>query len=334
MPQLLRILVILAQLYLLALFAWALLQGVAADRWGWLFLLSSVAHLLFLPLPLFYLLAWLRPHRPFLVSLGLATLLALVLYAPYWVSGPRPPVPAGQPSLTVMSYNMLGYNEDAQAVIAAIQQADADVVGLHELNPASARLIEQRLKDSYPYRWLIPVEGVSGIGLLSRYPFERLNEPWPERWVAPPQAVRLDFQGSLVTLLNFHAIPPLVDVEGSVQERERQAQHIVAFAAAHPGPFIALGDLNAGHLSRAYGLLTDTLEDAWQQAGWGPGHTFPGAASRGSSRPQLAGLYVPQWLVRIDYVFHSPDWQAHRAWIGPWDGVSDHRPVLATLSLR
>jgi endonuclease/exonuclease/phosphatase (EEP) superfamily protein YafD len=39
------------------------------------------------------------------------------------------------------------------------------------------------------------------------------------------------------------------------------------------------------------------------------------------------------WLLRIDYIFHSRDWRTHWARIGPWDGVSDHRPVLARLVL-
>ncbi|MBA3533901.1 MAG: endonuclease/exonuclease/phosphatase, partial [Ardenticatenales bacterium] len=74
--------------------------------------------------------------------------------------------------------------------------------------------------------------------------------------------------------------------------------------------------------------------DGWQEGGWGLGHTFPGADSPGSSRPKVAGLSVPKWLVRIDYIFHSSHWQTLSAEIGPWDQVSDHRPVMATLRLK
>jgi endonuclease/exonuclease/phosphatase (EEP) superfamily protein YafD len=37
--------------------------------------------------------------------------------------------------------------------------------------------------------------------------------------------------------------------------------------------------------------------------------------------------------VRIDYVFHSRRWRTVEAYLGPWDGTSDHRLVGATLSL-
>jgi endonuclease/exonuclease/phosphatase (EEP) superfamily protein YafD len=46
------------------------------------------------------------------------------------------------------------------------------------------------------------------------------------------------------------------------------------------------------------------------------------------------GIDVPKWLIRIDYVFCSYDWQAIDARIGPWDGKSDHRPVIAEVALR
>src|SRR5690606_32794492 len=36
--------------------------------------------------------------------------------------------------------------------------------------------------------------------------------------------------------------------------------------------------------------------------------------------------------LRIDYVFHSEEWRALDARIRPWDGESDHRPVLVRLA--
>ncbi|MCP4105920.1 MAG: hypothetical protein GY749_10350 [Desulfobacteraceae bacterium] len=73
---------------------------------------------------------------------------------------------------------------------------------------------------------------------------------------------------------------------------------------------------------------------SWHNAGTGFGHTFPGAASDGSARPVIVGIPAPKWLVRIDYIFHSEHWQTIAARTGPWDGCSDHRPVMATLALK
>ncbi|HLG12781.1 MAG TPA: hypothetical protein VI876_13565, partial [Dehalococcoidia bacterium] len=87
----------------------------------------------------------------------------------------------------------------------------------------------------------------------------------------------------------------------------------------------------------SYAILTEHLYDAWEKAGSGLGNTFPGVSREvtpGSSRPDMLGIDVPKWLIRIDYVFCTYDWEAVDARIGPWDGNSDHRPVIAEVTLR
>jgi endonuclease/exonuclease/phosphatase (EEP) superfamily protein YafD len=230
-------------------------------------------------------------------------------------------------------------------VVAAIEASNADIVALQELNHPAAESIERDLAARYPYQVLQPDVKVGGMGILSRYPLhvQDVTLP-PESWLGGPQVVEVDIAGTAVTLFHFHALStslgkggPLRFVpstmEWSIRERERQAQAIASFAAAHPQPLLAVGDFNTTDQTRAYAIVRGVLGDAWRRAGWGPGGTFPGAASSGSSRPSIAGLAVPMWLVRIDYIFYSDDWQVHSAQIGPWDGVSDHRSLLATLQL-
>jgi endonuclease/exonuclease/phosphatase (EEP) superfamily protein YafD len=98
-------------------------------------------------------------------------------------------------------------------------------------------------------------------------------------------------------------------------------------------PVLVVGDFNTVDVSTAYNIVTHELHDAWREAGAGLGNTFPGAATPGSSRPMVAGIPIPKWLVRIDYIFYSADWRTVAAELGPWDGVSDHRPVMARLRL-
>jgi endonuclease/exonuclease/phosphatase family metal-dependent hydrolase len=79
--------------------------------------------------------------------------------------------------------------------------------------------------------------------------------------------------------------------------------------------------------------VTEVLEDSWREAGFGFGHTFPGAQNEWSSRPAIAGWDVPQWLVRIDYVFHSTHFDTLAVRTAQFDGMSDHRGVVASLAL-
>jgi endonuclease/exonuclease/phosphatase (EEP) superfamily protein YafD len=206
---------------------------------------------------------------------------------------------------------------------------------LQELNPEIAAAIERELAGEYPYQWLLPEPGVTGGGLISRFPFERLaNAPLDRvQWVSTPMVVRLQLPDGVVTLVRFHAFAN----PSTWQAREEQAALLADFARVYDGPLIVIGDLNATDQNDAYAIIAAELGDAWREAGSGFGHTFPGADTRvspGSSRPSLDGFAVPQWLVRIDYIFHSAELITLDARLGQFDGMSDHRPVVATLAFR
>lgn len=324
-------------LYCATVWGWFGLDTIVGDQWWWLFLLNASALYLFVPLPLLCLVAlWVR--QPVLwSSLGTTVLLGLLLYGDMLLPDlPVTPL-AGHP-VTVMTSNLLGSNDETEAVIAALGNSGADVIALQELSPVLAEAIKRDLATTYPYQVLDPQPGVVGMGVISRYPLRHTNTSLPGAWVGRPQVLALTVGTTLVTLVNFHAIPPVgsesMSLEWRIRERERQARALVYLADATPHPVIVLGDLNATDQHTAYAIITTHFIDAWRTAGWGFGHTFPGAVSAGSSRPEMFGIPVPKWLVRIDYVFHSAHWHTHTAQIGPWDGVSDHRPVLATLVLR
>nr|HMN30345.1 endonuclease/exonuclease/phosphatase family protein [Caldilineaceae bacterium] len=233
-----------------------------------------------------------------------------------------------------------GPNPARDAALATLQAANVDVIALQELNPAVAAAVHARLSDRFPYQLLDPQHGVTGMGGISRYPLHTTGQQIPGAWLGSPQVVCLDYHGTPVTLVNVHCVSVEFDgwnarakVEWSIGERERQATALAEFAAAQPGPLIALGGFNTAEQSTAYQCITRRLHDAWRAAGHGLGHTFPGADSPGSARPVIAGVKAPLWLIRIDYIFYSSHWRPLAAWLGPGTGSSDHRPVVAHLAL-
>ncbi len=335
-----KLISIVAYLYLFCLALWAVFHACFGDHWWWLFLVNSFSLYLFLPLPGVVAFALLTRRWELGAAAGVAVVLGVSLYGGLFLSGAQP-VYTGGKTLTVMTYNMLGPNRHGEAVVAAIRTAAADVVAIQELNHAVAAAIQTELIDLYPYQVLEPQPGVSGMGVISRYPLHSTGELWPGDWIGRPQVLRLRYDDQVqVTLVNIHAVsvefagwPSRHSVERSVRERQRAAQFISDFAAAESGPLIVLGDFNTTDQSVAYGLITGTLRDAWRDAGWGWGHTFPSAVADGSAEAILAGLIVPTWLIRIDYIFYSAHWRALTARLAPWDGGSDHRPVVARLVL-
>jgi endonuclease/exonuclease/phosphatase family metal-dependent hydrolase len=92
--------------------------------------------------------------------------------------------------------------------------------------------------------------------------------------------------------------------------------------------------MNATDQNEAHQVVTEHFEDAWLEAGWGWGGTFPGRRAKDHFFARLVDAVVPSWLLRIDYIFYSSHFRAIEADVGPWDGASDHRPVRATLILE
>lgn len=324
----------LAQIYFLGLFAWLALFLILRDGSPWLFAVNSFAAYLFVPLPLAAIAAWLAP-RPWAWSLWAQSAAAAVAWAALFggLFLPRTALVAAAPDaprLRVLTANLLGFNENTAATLAGLLAAGADVAALHELNPDVAAAIRAELADEYPYQVLEPRIAYTGGGVISRYPLRPTGEALSGEWLGTPQVLGVDVNGRVVTLISFHA-PSGIE---RVAEREAAARGIAAYAAAHSGPLIVAGDLNATGQNRAHDLITRELADAWETAGWGLGHTFPGANGRGSSRPRLLGIPVPKWLIRIDFVFYSRPLSPVAAAVGPWDGVSDHRPVVVDFVLN
>jgi endonuclease/exonuclease/phosphatase (EEP) superfamily protein YafD len=327
----------LATVYLLVLFAWSAGTIILGDRWWWLFLINALSLYLFVPLPAVVVAAAALRRGWLMIGAGCGIALGLWFYGSVLIMPPG--VRVTGPTLTVMSYNMWAPNPYPERIVAAIRDSGADVVGLQELSLEGAEAIERELATMYPYQLLDPQPTVRGMGIISRYPLRALPVPdgW---WVGLPQVAVVDFEGTEVTLLNFHAIPPTASLGRPrntglthvVREREAQARSILALATARPGPFIALGDLNATPRNAVHRILTADLVDAWEQAGRGFGHTWPGAP--GDDQVVFAGIPAPAWLVRIDYVFHSRHWATAAARTGLSNNGSDHRPVIAALVLE
>lgn len=323
--------------YFTILFGWVVLYLLTGDRFGYLSLVNMLAVYLFLPLPVILIVAIFI--RRWEVWIG--TIVGIAVFLWFWGDLFLPnllPDPgngsSNQETFTVMTYNVLGKHDFTGPLIETIQVEDADIVLIQELNPTLASALQTQLTDEYPYQIFDPKEGVTGIGTISKYPIEPTGDAMPIEWVGVPQIFTLDWQGKTATVVNFHMVPGILAPSSVVSYinlfRESEAQALSDFAY-QAGPVIAGGDANVTHLSDAYQIVTSSLEDSWRTAGFGFGHTFPGSAIPGSSRPRIFGRPVPRWLVRIDYVFHSSHWTTVEARLAKVDGVSDHRGVVAVL---
>ena len=322
--------------YLVLMALWLALHLVVSDRLGYLALVNLLAVYFFLPLPVILLISVIFRRTGLIIG----GLMASMVFLYFWGGLFIPSAAKGgdqEPALTVMTYNVLARHNHTQPILETILAEQPDVVFIQELNTHLAVALQKELRDEYPYQVLEAVDHPSGIGTISKHPLLDTGESSQLSWMGGPQVLEMSWQGRTITLVNFHmlAIQHLDSSQGLSQNfkiRAEEAQALVEIAQQR-SPAILGGDANSTPLSKAHHILSNRLNDAWRQAGFGLGHTFPGSTIPGSDRPKINGWYVPQWLARIDYIFASREWQITSARVARFDGVSDHRGVIATLQL-
>jgi endonuclease/exonuclease/phosphatase (EEP) superfamily protein YafD len=139
----------LAWLYLVGLGGWFVANRLIGDRWWWLFVINALALHLFAPLVPLALGALVVRQRALWAGLVAGVALCLFLYGGLWLPRQAPKVDG--PVLTVMTYNVLGFNRCPKCVVATIRQSGADLVTLQELSPVVAAEIAWSLSSEYPY---------------------------------------------------------------------------------------------------------------------------------------------------------------------------------------
>ena len=336
--ELLRfVLVGIGYLSLLPALAWYLAYIRLGDQIWWMFLVNSGATYLFAPVPIVLLAALLTRRWGLAVAALVPLIVGALVFGQLLV--PRSlkvqQVDPSAPRLSVMTFNVHAHNDAPDALVASILAAGADIVALQELTLEMANGLRAGLSGEYPHFLLPDNLRTAGQGVLSRYPLRPLGRDHGWMGLRNPYGVVLELPWGEAILINNHNLSTSrsvgdwpSEIADSMRQRERLSEMLVGFAAASPVPVIAVGDFNTTERSSAYEVMTRRFDDAWRAAGFGFGHTFPG----GPLAPTPFDLTPPPWLLRIDYVFFTRELTALDARIGPWDGTSDHRPVVAVLA--
>jgi len=100
-------------------------------------------------------------------------------------------------------------------------------------------------------------------------------------------------------------------------KREQQAQIIHRLSLQSPYPVLLCNDLNSIPSSHAYHEIKGNLKDGFKTCGHGYAYTF---------------RYYKRML-RIDYIFHSPELQGIRYFSPNLDLCSDHNPVIMEVGI-
>jgi endonuclease/exonuclease/phosphatase (EEP) superfamily protein YafD len=244
-----------------------------------------------------------RDARPLRFALVLVAVASVVRFGGEWLSVPpaRAADPAGE--LAILSWNLELGARPGPAAVDGLRGQDVDVVVLQELGPAHAAAIEAdpELRVRFPYRELVPMDGVLGMALLSAHPIISST------LVADPIAIEavLDVRGRPVTVITAHPFPGRIGFVGPVplsfdpvsRDADLARFRTRVDAAIGRGETVVIaGDFNTTPSEPAFERLVAGLADAHAEVGLGPGWTW---------RPsRLEGLGVG--LLRIDLALAGP----------------------------
>lgn len=295
-----RALLNLLTLYPLLLLALSAVHSYAPQRSGPLALTQILApHLFWLLVPLLPL-ALLRRTLPLKLALIACLGLAIVRFGPTLASSPVLETPDAL-RFSALTWNLELTNRNFAGITERINSSGADIVALQELTPDHAQAIQTDpgLQQRYPYQVLNPKPGVSGMGLLSRFPILK-QHPNPD---ASPRWAQLDLgDGRTLTVFNSHPARSGIRLPFDYDPSRRDEQIVTIRARTAPmlergEPILLLGDFNTTEREPIYQELTSGLQDA---------HALVGAGSGNSWRPGP----LKDWnigLLRIDYLLTSPD---------------------------
>lgn len=315
--------------YALGLLAFFSLRNFETPAQPFVTLVNAFLPFAFAPLGLALPLALLTRSR---LAIGSALSVAVIfagVYGDYVLPFKNSQNPAGRLGLQVMNFNLGPGQAQPEQLVAVIRRANADVVAVEELTPAIAAHLQTDLSEQYPYMLLDPQS--ESVGVLSRYPI------FNAQWRSPTQGGRsylhaqLAWHAQLIHLVIVHPFPPEIVWYGQsripIGLRETEASQTIAEVAQWvktlDGPKMVVGDFNMSDQTPAYAQLRAVLHDAYREAGWGLGFTFP-------NNLHVDGQPVPGPFVRIDYIFHSADLLAQEAYVD-CGGSSDHCYLVARL---
>lgn len=304
---------------------------VAPQRSGPLALTQVFEPHSYLPLvALLPLAAWRLGTRA-LVTVAVVALVGLARFGPGMVSLPQSAL-AGESVVEVASWNLYQEHVESTLLVDVLLAADADIVGLQELQPSDVRAIEQsaELTERYPHRILRPNGGVRGMGLLSAFPLTERDAGRDPPFVLADVALP---DGRTMAALNGHPLPPRMGLMGGVpptsyDTSERDAHIAQLRALVQPNleagdPVLVIGDFNVTDREPAYWDLAAGLKDAHLETGLGTGSTL---------RPyHLAG--GPLAVLRIDYVLTGGSARPISSSVDCVPGGGDHCLVRATVAI-
>lgn len=239
---------------------------------------------------------------------------------------------APAPIVRVMTYNIhhaegIDGKLDVERIAKLILDAQADIVGLQEVDRGTERIAKRDLPAELAkltgmrahFEQNISYQGGGyGNAVLTKFPLKSAQNTLLPMHGAGEQ------RGAMQLILTVHGRDVLV-INTHLDQRRDETERLASVevlkdivSRAGTMPVMVCGDFNAVPESRAIQGMRGFLTDAWTVAGQGDGFTIP----------------VKKPAKRIDYIFVSKETVTPQKIQVLHSEASDHQPIVAELRLR
>lgn len=319
-------------IYVIALLVWAAVRASMGDQSFYVLAFNFFGVWLFAPLVVLIPWAVITRSKIGALALIIPAFLFLRFYGSMFVPKPRY---TGNPQtlVTVMTFNLQCSNGDVASILAMVDAYKPEVLALQEVTRTYEQNLLQPLTERYAQQALLKP---AGLAIYSQHPILS-QETLPARpWSIQSAVIQVD--GTRFQILNGHLANPGMfqaiakrDInlfKDLAAARADQIEKIERAISQSDMPAIVACDGNMTDLTSSYAQITNGLQDAFKERGWGLGHTF--LIPRGFEI--RTPLNLP--FQRIDYFFHTPEIGVTNIQVITQDTGSDHRPLLAEFDLK
>ena len=221
-------------------------------------------------------------------------------------------------TIKIMSFNVLGSNQQYDDVIAEINRHDPDVLIVVEYANLWHAALE-RIHAAYPHRLQEPRWHGFGIAIFSRLPIVKktVSPTAGSRFDSPLVAATVNVGDRALRIAGVHFLSPRDRLRLDIRNQQiRETGHLLSSDSV---PTILVGDFNCVPWSPFLSNFLARTEYRDSRQGFGYDATWH--ANRGFLR------------IPIDHAFVSPQVQVHNRTVGQSAG-SDHFPVIVEVSVE
>lgn len=216
----------------------------------------------------------------------------------------------GGDDVRIVSASLRGLNKNMNAAAKRLAQYDGDIIVLQEVSDLPA--FTKKLTAITGTKWYYSIE--KSYAVLAQYPTS-IDKSDNKKL----SAIRVDLPQKPIVIWNIHAAKSY----SRPAENRSYYVNLLDDLKIH-NPDMIIGDFNATPWNYGYRLIDKHMLNAHQQAGFGPGASFP---ARGRSIGILGAFS------RIDHIFVRPEYAVVNAFTANASQGADHHPVIADIIL-